>query len=369
MLKSRSAIRRNRFPLVAGAICSLAHAAAQDENRLKNPGAEQVSAEDKSRPAEWFTAWVPAEGLTMRLDDKVVKSGKASMFVGNTHAYKQATFNNWAQRVEGVPEGATFSVSGWVKTESAEGVTVSFQAWDAAGTNLVAFASTEPVTGTRDWHHVKSPPITIPASAKTIIVRAGLGGKGKAWFDDLRLAAGEASRLPKPPEEAGANLMANPGAEDVDTKVPSDPAVWFKAHIPAEGLVMLRITAGARAGNAALHIANTHRYDQAVSNNWAQAIPFDLEGRIVRLSGWVKTEEAESVTLCVQGFTDLVNMSSFGSTEVIKGTQGWTRVETKPVRIGKGVTTTTVRAVLTGTGKVWFDDLVLELVNEQPEAE
>jgi hypothetical protein len=343
--------------------------AVADDNRLKNPGGEEASKEDKSVPASWFAAHVPAEGLTMKLDDKVVRAGKASLFVGNTHAYPQATFNNWAQRIEGLAAGESFTLSGWVKTENAETVSMCIQAWDEGGKNLVAFATTEAIIGTRDWQLIKTTPITIPQSAKLIIVRAGLGGKGKAWFDELRFSPGDGARFPEPPAEAGANLVVNPGAEDRDPQAKDDAAVWFRAQVPAEGLRMARVTEGAHGGEAALHIANTHDYGQMVCNNWTQTIPYNLAGKVVKLSAWVKTEDAEHVSLCVQGFSDLVNMPSFVSTEVVKGTQGWRRIESKPVAIGKSVTMTTVRAVLTGRGKVWFDDFSLEIVDEEPAAE
>jgi hypothetical protein len=349
---------------------AMAFPAFADENRLKNPGGEEVSKADKTQPASWFPAAVAAEGLSMKLDTTVLKAGKASLFVGNTHNYPQATFNNWAQRVE-LAAGESFTLSGWVKTENAETVSLCVQAWDEGGKNMVAFTGADVITGTRDWQLVRSAPITIPASAKMVIVRAGLGGKGKAWFDELRLTPGEGSRFPDPPAEQGKNLLVNPGAEDADkeNKSESEPLNWFMAHVPASGLKMQRVTEGAHAGKAALHIANSHAYNEMVCNNWVQTIPYHLAGKTVKLSAWVKTENADNVTLCVQGFTDMVNMASFVSTDVIKGTQDWKRIETKPVRLGNGVTMTTVRAVLTGKGKAWFDDVSLELTDEIPDAE
>lgn len=359
-----------RFAACAAALCIVSAAqAAPDENRLRNGGGEEAATEDPSQPAFWFAAHAPSPGLSMKLDDKVFKAGRASMFVGNSHAYPQATFNNWAQRVDGLPPGATFTLSGWIRTENAETASMCVQAWDEGGKNLVAFATAEPVMGTRDWQLVKSAPITIPASAKLVIVRAGLGGRGKAWFDELKLLPGEGQRFPQPPAEPGANLVANPGGEQADPKDASGAAAWFRAQVPADGLVMARTTTGARAGNAALHIANTHTYPQMVCNNWTQTIPYDLAGRTVKVSAWVRTENVESVNLCIQGFTDLVNMASYGSTEVLKGSSDWIRVESAPIEIAGSVTMTTVRAVLTGTGKVWFDDVKVEIVGEEEIAE
>lgn len=365
---ARELIARLAFIATVLAAGSAARSAPED-NRLKNGGGEEAATKDKTQPAEWFPAHVPAQGLIMRLDDKVLKAGRSSLFVENSFTYPQATYNNWAQRIDGLAPGSSFTLSGWVRTENAESASMCVQAWDEGGKNLVAFTTTEPVIGTRDWKLVKSAPITIPASARLVIVRAGLGGKGKAWFDELTLLPGEGQRYPQPPVEPGANLVANPGAEDVDPKDKEQAAVWFKAQVPADGLQMTRVAGIAHAGNAALHIANTHMYPQMVCNNWTQTIPFELAGRTVKITAWVKTEDAESVYVCVQGFRDLVNMTSYGSTEIIKGTHDWMRIESKAFSIADGVTMTTIRAVLTGTGRVWFDDLKVEIVGDEEMAE
>lgn len=337
-----------------------------EHNRLKNPGAEEVSKEDAALPSAWFAARAAAEGLTMNLDDKIVRAGRRSLFVGNTHIYPAATFNNWAQRVEGLKPGEAYVLSAWIKADRAEQASICVQVWDEGAKNMVAFSTSETIVGTREWQKIESEPITIPASASAVIVRAGLGGRGKVWFDELSLRPADMPALPQPPQEAGANLVVNPGAEEVDEKLKDEAFSWFKAHVAAPGLEMRRVTEGARQGRAALLIANTHQYGQAVSNNWAQTVPYELAGRVVRVSGWVKTEEAEHVNICVQGWADLVNMPSYASTEVVKGTQDWKRMTSKPVRLSPGVTMVTVRAVLTGTGKAWFDDITLELADEEP---
>lgn len=337
-----------------------------EHNRLKNPGAEEVSKENPRLPAEWSAAHSPAEGLTMSIDDKTVRAGRRSLFVGNTHIYPAATFNNWAQRVEGLKPGEAYVLSAWIKADRAEQASICVQVWDEGGKNMVGFSTSETIVGTREWQKIESEPITIPASARAVIVRAGLGGRGKVWFDELSLRPADVPALPQPPQELGANLVLNPGAEQTDDKLKDEPFYWFKALVAAPGLEMRRVTEGARHGKAALLIANTHQYGQAVSNNWAQTIPYELAGRVVRVSGWVKTEEAEHVNICVQGWADLVNMPSFASTEVVKGTQDWKRMTSKPVRLSPGVTIVTVRAVLTGTGKAWFDDITLELADEEP---
>ncbi len=351
-------------------VCTMPCAAfASDDNRLKNPGGEEAAKDDASQPAHWFAASVKSDGLTMKLDDKTVKAGERSLFVGNTHVYPSATFNNWAQRIETFTPGETITLSGWIKAENAEIAMMCIQAWDESGKNMLGFAGTANVTGTRDWHVIKTDPLLIPRGTKSIVIRAGLSGKGKVWFDGLRLAPGEGALLPAPPDDGKTPLIPNGGAEELEDKSRDVPAAWFKAHIPADGLDMRRVEDARRTGKAALLIANTHEYPQSVANNWSQSVPYDLTGRTVRLSAWVKTEDAQKVNICIQGFSDMQTMTSFGSSEVLSGTRDWTRVETSPVRITPSVTTAIVRVVLTGTGKAWFDDVTLEFVEDDHDAE
>lgn len=335
-------------------------------NRLKNPGAEETQKDNASLPAAWIAAGAPADGLTMQLDDRHARAGRRSLYIGSTRAAAESAFYNWAQRVEGLKAGETYVFSAWVKADRAEKAFICVQVWDEGAKNLVEYATSDSISGTREWQRLATDPLTIPASARSVIIRAGLQGKGSAWFDELGLHPEDAPAIPMPPQERGANLVVNPGIEETDDEHKDEPFYWFKAHVAAPGLEMRRVTEVARAGKAALLISNSHRYDEAVSNNWAQTVPYQLAGRTVRVSGWVRTENAEHVNICVQGWADLANMPSFGSTEVIKGTQDWKRVQSKPVRLSPSVTMVTVRAALTGTGKAWFDEITLELADDEP---
>ncbi|MBX3406776.1 MAG: hypothetical protein KF869_08425 [Phycisphaeraceae bacterium] len=347
-------------------VASTARSQQADANRLKNPGAEEVSRVDESQPAVWTAAKAPAAGLAMRLDEQFVRAGRRSLFIGNTHVYAESQFNNWAQRVEGWKAGETYVFAAWVKTDRAESASICVQVWDEGGKILVAYATSESLTGTREWQKLATGPLTIPARAGALVVRAGLTGRGRAWFDELSLRPEDVPDVPKPPEERGANLVMNAGIEESDAKHEDEPRFWVRAQVAAPGLEMRRVTEGARRGNAALLINNPQRLPDEATNNWAQSVPYDLAGRIVRVSGWVRTENAQGAYICVQGWADAAHMPSFGSTEVIKGTQEWKRVQSKPVRLSPNVTMVTVRAALTGTGKAWFDDIMLELADDEP---
>ncbi|MGH7134262.1 MAG: hypothetical protein ACREHD_00895, partial [Pirellulales bacterium] len=89
------------------------------------------------------------------------------------------------------------------------------------------------------------------------------------------------------------NLLTNSGVEE-----PADrenlPPGWFAASIAAPELRMFIEDRRSRAGNASLAIANQHQYDQTVCNNWAQDVRPIPAGKTVRLTAYLRTEQAES---------------------------------------------------------------------------
>ncbi|HJT34487.1 MAG TPA: DNRLRE domain-containing protein, partial [Pirellulales bacterium] len=160
-----------------------------------------------------------------------------------------------------------------------------------------------------------------------------------------------------------ANLLTNSGAEE-DAGAQQSPPGWFAALVPATGLRMWRDTDHSRAGDACLAIANEHDYDQTVSNNWLQEVPKFPAGKTVRLSAYLRTDDAEAANVCVQCWAKGGGqMIGFVSTPVFRGTHGWTRVEADELTIPAGTARLMVRAALTGKGKAYFDDLSLDIVD------
>jgi len=159
---------------------------------------------------------------------------------------------------------------------------------------------------------------------------------------------------------AQANFLLNSGAEQGKDDLPS---FWFEAVIRADGLKMFRSTDFVRSGRFSLAISNTHKYDQMVCNNWAQNITDVPAGQIVRLSAHIKVEAADSVNVCLQCWGLENNMLAFASTAVVRGDQDWILLRSEPVTVPPGTAKITVRAVLTGLGKAWFDDLAVVAVD------
>ena len=156
---------------------------------------------------------------------------------------------------------------------------------------------------------------------------------------------------------ANTNYLVN---GDVEAGKGEMPSIWFEAKVPADGLFMRRDVKTAHAGKASLCIENNHRYDDQVCNNWAQKLNKTPIGKTLEVSGWIKSQDADSVNICIQCWdAGQQNMLAFGSTPVVRGDQDWTQLSTDPVIVPEGTKSILVRAVLTGLGKTWFDDLAV----------
>ena len=158
--------------------------------------------------------------------------------------------------------------------------------------------------------------------------------------------------------ESGENILLNSDFED---EIDDNPAYWYKAIIPADNLTISWDYEEAYTGSRSVNINNTHVYDEIVCNNWAQTINIVPLDRIIELSGWIKTIDAESVVMVIQCWDDNYNLVGFGTTESeinITGTNDWTQYTTT-VKVPAETESIIVRLVLTGTGQVWFDDVTL----------
>ncbi len=158
--------------------------------------------------------------------------------------------------------------------------------------------------------------------------------------------------------EDGENIIHNSGFEN---EIEQSPAYWYQAILPADNLTMTYDSEEVYNGNSSVGIKNSHIYDEEVNNNWAQTISIVPLDRIVELSGWVKTIDAESVVMVIQCWdenNELVGFSSTPSETNINGTNDWTQYTTS-VKVPGETEFIVVRLVLTGTGQVWFDDVTL----------
>lgn len=158
--------------------------------------------------------------------------------------------------------------------------------------------------------------------------------------------------------EVGENILQNSGFED---GIENEPSYWYQAIIPTENLTMSWDSEIQYNDSRSVNINNTHIYDETVCNNWAQTINKVPKERIVELSGWVKTIDAESVVMVIQCWDWSGTMVGFGTTQTkkeINGTTDW-QMYNASVYVPSETNTIIVRLVLTGMGQAWFDDVTL----------
>jgi hypothetical protein len=177
---------------VAGVImCHGFQAAAcadEPKNLLKNPGGEVGK---NAQVDAWGPIVVPfgsKNGRLARATDQK-HSGKAAL-MGEVNGGDG--FVQWVQNVDKFPREAKIRLSGFIKSKGDDvKAHIQIQAFDQAGQQLAIAAAEPPIEGTQDWTKVESEQIAIPAQTKSIIIRLVLSGKGRAWFDDVVLAANE----------------------------------------------------------------------------------------------------------------------------------------------------------------------------------
>ena len=154
-----------------------------------------------------------------------------------------------------------------------------------------------------------------------------------------------------------ANLLQN---GDVEQGKGDQPSIWLEAQVPAKELKMVRETTQAHGGKASLYIENQHKYDQPVANNWAQTLQTIPKGKVLTVVAFVKTADVDSANVCLQCWdASGNNMLAFVSTPVVRGDQDWTSMSSQSVVVPAETKSITVRCALAGTGKVWFDDIVV----------
>jgi hypothetical protein len=158
--------------------------------------------------ADWWRLGGPNESYAMELDPDVVHSGSASGRVD----YKRGEpgWGAWNQSYDPTAfAGKKIHLSAWIKTERAEtcgpctkpGQTTatldeSIRKGAEVRINQSAAnykAITPFVTGTSDWTRFEAEAVIEP-HATSIIIAPILWGKGRAWFDDIKVTVTEVAK-------------------------------------------------------------------------------------------------------------------------------------------------------------------------------
>ncbi|HOJ32124.1 MAG TPA: hypothetical protein PKY35_14150 [Candidatus Hydrogenedentes bacterium] len=162
------------------------------------------------------------------------------------------------------------------------------------------------------------------------------------------------------------NLLANPGFEEVSDE---SPAGWRVFVMPMDGAEGRLDPDTAFEGHYAAFLHNPKPYPKEPANNWSQHVLGDLADKELQLSGYIKTLNATEAAIwaqcCTKNPFQVLNAASTASKTPIRGTQDWTRVELrfKPPAKTEFIT---VRCVLKGEGKAWFDNICLADVKNLP---
>lgn len=235
----------------SAALLAVAASFAQDAGLLQNGGFEQLGGE---RPARWdiFVAPFPvqAKGAAPSPDEvptarvsREPHEGSYCVVLHSPEAYPLEPYNNWSQNILGKHSGKKLKLSGWLKTENAEGAALWAQCWQREPLHVAYVANTgesSPVYGTSDWQEV-SIEFEVPSATDFLTVRCVLRGAGKAWFDDVRLEEVKETPTPSPEEKkeepkAEEEKLAEAKAPEADTATAeedSDAAATMKESTPA----------------------------------------------------------------------------------------------------------------------------------------
>ena len=161
------------------------------------------------------------------------------------------------------------------------------------------------------------------------------------------------------------NLIANPGFEDLSGAAPARWDVYVKPMEGASG----RLVPEAHGGKYAVQLQITTAYEQDPANNWSQNVIGEFANKKMRLSGFVKVEDAQDAAIWAQCWRKapwgVVSVASTGTRAPVYGTKDWDEVFVE-FDVPAHTDFITVRCVLKGSGTAWFDDLSLTVIGDAP---
>ncbi len=162
-------------------------------------------------PKGWIAGGHHIANYSARLDRAVARTGNGSMTIKAVTA-KPSGFRTVYQVIEaGDFRGKRVRLAGFVKTADVEPASGLWMRVEAGRGVVLAFDNMQdrPVTGTADWRECNLV-LDVPESAETIAFGFMLGGTGRAWADDLRLEAVDATVPTTGLPQARVDLMNRP---------------------------------------------------------------------------------------------------------------------------------------------------------------
>lgn len=147
--------------------------------------------ETATHPLKWDMAFRAgrADGYIVKLDSKIVKSGKYAVTIYPDDKAKNATFGACDYVIPATYSGSKIELRGYLKTKNVSkdghaGIWLRIDGDDG----MLQFDNMrkQKITGTNDWKEY-SVQLPLPEEATKIHVGALLIGKGQIWADNLRL--------------------------------------------------------------------------------------------------------------------------------------------------------------------------------------
>ncbi len=355
------------------AMAGLAYGANPDESRqiLINPDFSLAPIE--GNPPGWFRAMIP--NRTTDLQAGVGRDEKGAYLYLQQTVVEGRLFNNWAQRIEQPPVGASMRLETEVATENAtgDGAVVLIMFFDGNGKVLGGASSQKDydLTGTKPFAPI-SLKATVPQGCDLAIVRMGLSsapGRLMVRYARLVLSGGQQSSAPAlTPDlqtgQPGLELLANGDFEGLT--VQDTPVGWFRAMMPDKAIshsAALQQVPG--HGNVAF--IHQDGVKTALVNNWAQRLDTIPIGATLQLTAEVKTQDLPENTgvvmiQCWDKEGRLVAATTSLSSQPLSGTQDW-RTVTMEIVAPLQTDAVIVRCGLSQSGTIWFDNVSLKIVS------
>jgi hypothetical protein len=160
---------------------------------------------------------------------------------------------------------------------------------------------------------------------------------------------------------AETNLLENGGFE----RGAGDSVLGWTASV-APGVDAYSLWDGevSHGGLRSVKLCTETPYPGEPFNNWYQNIEAPLDGKKIKLSGYIKGHEVQDAALWLQCFQRGSSVPvAVGTSHTNKspvGDFGWTQ-QMVEVDVPQGTTLVVVRLMFVGTGTVWFDDVALDV--------
>lgn len=178
-------------------------------------------------------------------------------------------------------------------------------------------------------------------------------------------AAQDAPAESNAPGEAQAaapapNLLVNGSFDDVNGLTPDGWDLYVLPGSDARGAADTAAYHGKYA--AAIEMPGAHPANPVL--NWSQNIQADLAGKTLRVSGYIRTENATEAAIWIQCWARnpvrVVHGATTFDTTPVYGTQDWQPVQ-MTVDVPQNTDFVTCRCVLRGRGTAWFDDILVTM--------